>query len=311
MNMKNIRLQVKPARQYKDRVFRMIYRDKESFLELYNALNGTSYSNSEDLIVTTLESAIYLGMKNDVSYLVYDELTVYEHQSTRNPNMPLRDLLYVAHIYSELTKNADIFSSKLIKIPAPQFVVFYNGVDEAPEQYVQKLSDAYEHLTGEPALELKVTVLNINYGYNKELMDKCKSLRDYSIFVAKSRKYSRHMDLEEAIDLAITECIHEDVMAELLHKHRAEVISMSLFEFNEELHERSLKELGREEGETLAQFRLVRKKMNKGMTVEEIADVLEQEKANIQKLYDILLKNPDASETELLACLNSLHEKMR
>ena len=156
-----------PVRTYKDRVFRMIFKEKESFLELYNAMNKTAYTNLEDLTVTTLENAIYLSMKNDVSYLLYDRLALYEHQSTRNPNLPLRDLFYVANIYSRLTYADNLYGAKLVKIPEPVFVVFYNGKEEMPERSVLRLSDAYEQPSGDPALELKVIVLNINPGYNK------------------------------------------------------------------------------------------------------------------------------------------------
>ena len=106
-----------------------------------------------------------------------------------NPNMPLRDLFYVAHIYEELVKDEDLYGKKLVHIPMPQFAVFYNGVEKTPEQFELKLSDAYGPFEGEPELELKVKVYNINYGYNRALMEKCKSLKDYAIFVDKSRKY--------------------------------------------------------------------------------------------------------------------------
>ncbi len=99
-----------PLRTYKDRLFRMLFKDKERFLELYNAMNDTSYDNPEDMIVTTLENAIYMGMKNDVSFLLYDQLLLYEHQSTKNPNMPLRDLFYVANVYSALLKDEDLLA---------------------------------------------------------------------------------------------------------------------------------------------------------------------------------------------------------
>ena len=92
-----------PALTYKDRIFRMIFKEKREFLDLYNAMNGTHYTNPDELTVTTLDNAIYLGMKNDVSFLLHDTLSLYEHQSTDNPNMPLRNLLYVSDIYSQLT----------------------------------------------------------------------------------------------------------------------------------------------------------------------------------------------------------------
>ena len=161
-----------PVRTYKDRIFRMIFKDKEEFLTLYNAMNGTDYNNPENLIVTTLENAIYMGMRNDVSFLLYDKLTLYEHQSTNNPNMPLRDLFYVADVYSNLTKDKDLYGSQRITIPEPKFIVFYNGVENLPERFDLKLSDMFETVSEDVSLELKTQVFNINLGYNQALMKK-------------------------------------------------------------------------------------------------------------------------------------------
>lgn len=153
-----------PALTYKDRIFRMIFKEKREFLDLYNAMNGTHYTNPDELTVTTLDNAIYLGMKNDVSFLLQDTLSLYEHQSTDNPNMPLRNLLYVSDIYSQLTWTADLYGSRLVRIPEPRFIEFYNGTKELPERCERKLSDAYANPTDSPALELTTTVLNINPG---------------------------------------------------------------------------------------------------------------------------------------------------
>lgn len=186
---------LKPVRDYKDRVFRMIFKEKREFLELYNAMNGTAYERTEDLTVTTLENAVYMGMRNDVSFLLYDQLTLYEHQATVNPNMPLRDLFYVADIYSNLTKDKDLYSSKKIRLPRPKFVVFYNGTEKAGEKNVLRLSEAFAQGEGEADLELKVLVLNINPGFNQALMEKCRTLREYMIFVSRVRRYSQEMEL--------------------------------------------------------------------------------------------------------------------
>lgn len=314
---------LRPFRNYKDRIFRMIYKDEEKFLELYNALNGTDYDNPEDLVVKTLDNAIYLGMKNDVAFLIYDELALYEHQSTMNPNMPLRDLFYVSHIYEELVNTDELYGEKLVHIPMPQFAVFYNGVKETPEQFELKLSDAYGSFEGEPKLELKVKVYNINYGCNAELMEKCKSLKDYAIFVAKSRQYMKQMDLQDAIELTIAECIREDIMADFLRRQRAEVFRVSLFEFDQERYikgreeaaaERGREEgrqagriVGREEGTLLLQIHQVRKKMEKGLSIAEIADMLEEKEDRIQKIYDVLSTNVKVSDEN---CMELVGEKV-
>ena len=122
-----------PVRAYKDRIFRMIFKGKRALLALYNAMNDTAYQDPEELVITTLENAIYLGMKNDVSFMICDRLFLYEHQSTKNPNMPLRNLLYVADLYSVLTKDMFLYGELPAAIPEPRFVVFYNGEQKMEE----------------------------------------------------------------------------------------------------------------------------------------------------------------------------------
>ena len=134
--------EVKVQRNYKDTIFRMLFKDKENLLSLYNALNKTDYTDVEGLEITTLENAVYMNYKNDVSFVFDYELMIYEHQSTVNPNMPLRDLFYVADTLQKKTYNKDLYGSKLVQIPTPRFVVFYNGVTYQPERQTLKLSDA-------------------------------------------------------------------------------------------------------------------------------------------------------------------------
>ncbi len=239
---------VTAAREYKDRIFRMVFKEKREFLELYNALNGTAYTNPDDLVATTLQNAIYMAMKNDVSFMVYDELVLYEHQSTRNPNMPLRDLFYVADMYSALLKENRLLASTLVRIPAPRFVVFYSGADEAPESEELRLSDAFFTAEDDPQLELKVKVLNINVGNNETLMERCTTLKDYMAFVTKVRKYAKTMSLTEAVNKAVDECIREGILVEFLKRNRNEVVKMSIYEYDEEADRRCIREDGIAEG---------------------------------------------------------------
>lgn len=156
-------IKLNPKSIYRDnrsRLFTAIFREKEDMLSLYNAINGTSYDNPDDVIVTELEDAIYLGLKGDLSFIVDFRLNIYEHQSTINPNMPLRDLFYFSAQMRGLIELPKMYGSKLVKIPTPQFVVFYNGVRTVEERQIICLSDAFERKTKEPALELKVLVLN-------------------------------------------------------------------------------------------------------------------------------------------------------
>ena len=179
----------KPTRNYKDTLFRFIFSDKEKLLGLYNALNNSNYEDATELEINTLENAVYLNIKNDISFVFEFNLYLFEHQSTFCPNMPLRDLQYVSAVLENLIKDFDLYSGTLVKIPSPHFVVFYNGKEKKEDRMVLKLSDAFQNKEKEPQLELLVTMININYGKNKELMDACKDLRDYSIYVAKIRSY--------------------------------------------------------------------------------------------------------------------------
>ena len=238
-------------RTYKDSVFRMLYSRKEELLSLYNALNGTDYQDPEQLEVTTLENAIYMNMKNDVSFLLDAEMMLYEHQSTWNPNMPLRDLIYITRLLEKYVNRESLYASTPVRIPAPHFVVFYNGSSDVSEDVILKLSDVFEERKGshlerkEPELELKVHFLNINQGYNEELMERCRTLREYSEFVARIRRYAAgETAIEEAVDRAVTECIAEGILADFLRSQRAEVVAVSIFEYNEE---EELKKFGRAE----------------------------------------------------------------
>ena len=285
----------KPVRSYKDRLFRMIFKEKKEFLELYNAMNGTDYQREEDLTVTTLEHAIYMGMRNDVSFLLYDQLTLYEHQATVNPNMPLRDLFYVADIYSDLTKDENLYGSRQVRLPRPKFVVFYNGVEEMEERSILKLSDAFAEGEGEAELELKVLVLNINPGFNQGLMEKCRTLRDYMIFVSRIRQYSQEQELEEAVEQAIDECISEGILEKFLRKNRAEVKKVSIYEYDEEKHIRQEREdakedgrkEGREEAERIKVIQLILDNMRRGVTEEAVADFLGEKYSFVQEICRI------------------------
>ena len=241
----------RPDRAFKDHMIRMLLKDPVVALEVYNAINGTDYDNSDDLQITTLENAVYIGMKNDVSFIIDGRLALYEHQSTYNPNMPLRDLFYIACIFSALVYDKNIYGSKKIHLPSPQFVVFYNGIEDLPEKSVMRLSDAYEHVEDpdDIALDLKVQVININYGKNASLMEKSPTLAQYAIFVNTVRKYEKDHEHMEAVELAISECIEKGVLADFLRKNKAEVLRMCLFEYDQEKHLKDTYEDGFEDGE--------------------------------------------------------------
>lgn len=236
-------------RKYKDRLFRLVFKDKKDLLELYNAVNHTDYKNVDDLEVNTLSDVLYLSMKNDLSFLISGTMNLYEHQSTYNPNMPLRGLMYFAKLYERYVaeRGINLYRDVLQKLPEPRYLVFYNGTKEQPDVVKLKLSDAFlNDLDGkECSLECTAIMLNINYGHNRELMDKCRRLEEYSIFVATIReKVEEGKTLETAAKEAIDECIKNGVLRDVLVSHRTEVISMVLTSFNQEIYDKGLKQDG-------------------------------------------------------------------
>lgn len=221
-------------KRYKDTVFKMIFGNRQRLLRLYNAMNHTDYDNPDDLNIVTLENAIYMSMRNDVGFLIYSQLHLYEHQSTINPNMPLRFLHYVEREYEKLVDGKELYREKQVMIPTPKFVVFYNGIKEQPERRILKLSDAYVNKKDEPSLELIVEVLNINAGYNEDIKSQCKELKEYSQYVECVRKEASDRSLEEAVPIAVDKCIKEGILKDFLLANKAEVVAMSIFEYDEE-----------------------------------------------------------------------------
>lgn len=246
----------KVNRKYKDRLFRLIFKRKEDLLELYNAVNGSHYDNPDDLEITTLDDAVYMGIKNDISFLISDILNLYEHQSTFNPNMPARGFLYLADVYRKIidSRELDLYHSRLVNLPYPIYIVFYNGTKEMPERYEMKLSDSFSiKPDGVLTLEFMAVMININTGKNKALMEQCRKLKDYSIFVAEVRSRIKAGNLvREAVDAAIEFCIKNQVLAEVLIAHRAEVRDMFLYDYDHEKHiemeRKEWRKIGLEEG---------------------------------------------------------------
>ena len=260
-------------------------------LSLYNAVNSSNYTDADALEIVTLENAIYMGMKNDLAFILDMNLYLYEHQSTINPNIPLRDLFYIAAEYQRLVDKKSLYSSVLQKIPNPHFIVFYNGSMPIEDCYTSRLSDAFYHITDKPSLELVVTTFNVNAGHNTELMSQCQILREYSIYVAKVRALTEQMPVDAAVQRAVAECIRENILVDFLRKNQAEVIAMSIFEYDKEEEEKKLRkaeyEAGVEHGIEQSLVSLVIKKMKKGKSVEEIADMLEETPEKIQNIYEL------------------------
>lgn len=273
--------------KYKDSVFRMLFNNKLELLSLYNAVNGTNYENADDLEINTLDDGVFLKMKNDISFVFGFELNLYEHQSTKCGNIALRFLFYVSDLFSGMIIRDDLYKTKVIEIPAPRFIVFYNGQEIAEDRVIYKLSDQYATKLSAPELELTVTLININENHNPELMNACRTLKDYSIFVGRIRKYALTMVLEKAVKKAISECIAEDILADFLSKNRAEVIRMSVLEYNEELHLKNVYQDGYDD-----------------CAAQKDAVILEKDAAIAAK--DAVIAEKDAALTEMNARISEL-----
>ena len=236
-------------REYKSSLFTYMLSHKEYALQVYNVLNNSNYTNPEDVEITTLENVVFINIRNDVSFVLDNIFNLYEHQSTYNPNMPLRSLFYVSDSYERMIKekNLNIFGSKLLKIPTPKCVVFYNGEKEYPDKMILNLSDAFENKGTESDIELRVTMLNINYSHNKELLDKCEVLRGYSLYNEKFREYNKleEVNKTEAAHKALDYCIQQNVLADFFKKRRNEVVGMIL-EYTAEQAEKDMAKLENE-----------------------------------------------------------------
>ena len=287
--------QLTTNRNYKDTIFRMLFSDRKNLLSLYNAVSGAHYEDPEKLEIITLENAIYMGMKNDLAFIIDTDLFLYEHQSTYNPNMPLRDLFYISSEYQKLVDKRSLYSSVLQKIPAPQFIVFYNGTEKEKDSWVNHLSEAFENLFGAPKLELEVLTININEGHNSELMEQCQTLREYAQYVACVRRYAKEFELNEAVKLAVDECIRNNILSEFLRANKSEVISMSIFEYDKEEEERKLRKAeyeagvaagmkaGVSKGKILAKKDAASSLITLGLTVEQISSALKVDVETVEQ----------------------------
>ena len=308
--------------EFKSDVFSLLLADKKRALEVYNAMNGTAYDDPELIENVSLENkGISLSIRNDASFIIDYHLSLYEHQSTYSPNMPLRELIYFVNIISRRLKDKNLYGRSLVKIPVPHFVVFYNGKEPAPEHYELRLSDAFEHHTDAPKIELICQVYNINKGHNEELLSKCPTLRDYMYFVDLVREYhakNNFTDLKDAIRQAIDQCISEDILRDFLKEHRQEVEKMMQLDYTFErqielerqearksgeeigwkLGEEAGRKLGEEVGRKLGEEtgrklgveetlrEQIRKKILKSKTLDQIAEDLEETPDVIRPLYE-------------------------
>ena len=266
-------------RNYKSNVFAMLLEDQERALELYNAVNNSSYDEPSLVEINTIEGGFELSIQNDASFIFNNVLSIYEHQSTYCPNMPLRSLVYFATLVQEKYMNRDIFSRRLVSLPTPKFIVFYNGTEPQPEYSELKLSDCFINKNDEKSmLELVCRVYNINAGKNKELLERCSWLANYMEFVDKVREYHNgrtESELEDDINKAIDYCIENDCLKDFFTSRRSEVVDVTKVDYTFERRMKLNYEEGREDGEKdgilKGEARIIREIMkNENKSAEEV-----------------------------------------
>lgn len=274
-------------REYKSDVFSMLMEEPEYALEVYNVLNGSNIEDPSIVEMVTLAKGISLSVRNDAAFIVDMDMNIYEHQSSYNPNMPLRSILYFAEIIKSILKDRDLFSRHQIMIPAPQFIVFYNGIENRPEYEEQRLSDAYCNET-KPSLELICKIYNINDGYSKDILSKCSVLKEYMTFVNIVRK-NVVSGIENPIDEAILFCIDNNILERFLISRRNEVLKIMTIDMTFERREKLIRieeqQYGRAEGraEGIAKGRidLIKNAISSGMSDEDIIRLLKVDKSEI------------------------------
>ncbi|MDR1728772.1 MAG: hypothetical protein LBT74_12760 [Acidobacteriota bacterium] len=226
-------------RKYKDSVFSRLFSDPDVLRELYAALEGVPVPDGTPVTVNTMENVLFMGRVNDVSFQLGDRLVVVvEHQSSLNPNMPLRALMYIARLYEKVIDGRKIYSTSTVRVPSPEFFVLYNGKDPCPDEKVLRLSDAFADTAGllppgPPALDLAVKVLNINRGHNAKRLRKSRVLSQYSAFIAKVRDGEKAgLPAAEAIKRAVQWCVRHDILRQFLEANSSEVTNMLITEWN-------------------------------------------------------------------------------
>lgn len=213
---------------------------------------GTSHTDPEDIQFTTIENAVYMGMKNDVSFILFYVMNIYERQGVYNPNMPVRQLMYAAKLYDKYiqVRGLNIYGKSLIRLPLPKLVTFYNGLEGEGDK-ILSLSEAFES-DGEimdPNIEVKTRMININHGSNPELMRACEPLAEYAWLVERIRENRRNgLGIEEAVDRAINDMPEDYEIRKFLIGNRAEVKDLCVTKYNEAETMKRFREEGREEG---------------------------------------------------------------
>lgn len=265
-------------KKYKDRLFCLLFGNegyKDNILSLYNALCHTSYTNTDDIQIYTIDDVIYIKMKNDVSVLLDSFLYLWEQQSTFNPNMPIRGLMYFSKMYDRYIteNNLNIYGKMLIKLPTPKYTVLYNGMDEQPGFMQLKLSDSFIHPDSSGNFEWTANMVNLNDGKNDDLLNNCRPLKEYMTLINKIRENSKNMEFEDAVDAAVTYCIEKNVLKTFLLKHRAEVKDVCITEYREKSFVDGIRAEGRTEGQNEKGLTVYHNLRKRGFSKEEAIEI--------------------------------------
>jgi hypothetical protein len=249
-------------REHKNSVFTALFNDEDKARELYAALKGVARNPTLSVVIATLQDVLYMNQVNDLSFIIGGILVfIIEHQSSLNRNMPLRILQYFAEMCKKIVDRKALYKTALVKIPRPEFIVLYNGATEAPDQWEERLSDAFMGTEGDEknTLDLVVTVYNINKGRNPELLSRSEHLAGYAEFVAQVREYQKAMPLDRAVTEAVRRCVRKGILTDFLEEHGAEVMNMVLTEWNLEEAQEAWREEGWKEAEAKYQPVIVEK----------------------------------------------------
>ena len=304
---------MKENREYKSDVFSMLMEDKANALEVYNALNGSAFTDPEVVEIVQLEKGVSLSIRNDASYIIDMNFCLYEHQSTYNRNMPLRGMIYFVNALDDWLKENghDLFGRKRIMIPTPHFVVFYNGVEKRPEYEEMRLSQSFYHQMEEPEIELVCKAYNIKPQNNQELKRKSTVLAGYTYFVEKVREnQKKNMSLAEAIDAAIEDCIQNHILEDFFRSRKDEVRKMTHLDYTWEKREKLIRKeeyedgraAGRAEGRAEGRVKLISliiKKVQRGKDLLFIADAVEEPVEVIQPIYEAVVAAPGADAEQI------------
>lgn len=316
---------MKMKRNYKDGVFRKLFNDKEKLLELYNALSGSNYPPDTEIEIVTLDDVIFGGAKNDLSFIIGNRFIVLiEHQSTISPNMPLRMGDYIFKQFEQLVNSGAIYSKRLVPLPTPELYVFYNGPEELPPETELKLSDAFMQKCDKLSMEVVVKVINVNYEAGAEILERCRTLNQYSRFISMMRKAIKEAktddDRETAYKEVVKTCIRQGILADFLKKYGGAIMSFLFDELSREECEAIRAadgymeglEDGKAEGEVIGKCRGMREmliemtlaKLAQGQSAEQISGDLLQPEGTIREIVSAAGKFPEKTAGELYTLIH-------